>query len=233
MSYTGAVCPPEPGNCSVANFFPLRANFATRNVDPSVSSISEYVVSLGGVRTGLPRFTTTMSRAGMDTLVAPAERDPLPVHRDEFPVDLLAGGGGHVVAPRPGRRQNEQRGDEQRSGCGRAGESHGGSQGAELGDDVPGAGIVRPRTKKRRPRVARPPLRVTRPEHGRVGGSLLEPVLLVEGLEVVLDHRLELRRQVAGQLLNDLGPLLRRHAAPLLGDYGAPSRPRSPYRCRP
>src|SRR5262245_57469374 len=50
-----------------------------------------------------------------------------------------------------------------------------------------------------------------------VRNSLLVSVHLVERFEVVLDHRLELRRQIAGDVLNDLRALRRRHGAPVLG----------------
>src|SRR5262245_4616619 len=48
--------------------------------------------------------------------------------------------------------------------------------------------------------------------------SLLVTVHLVERPEVFVDYRLVLRRQVAGDVLDDPGPLLRGQRAPTLGD---------------
>ena len=53
---------------------------------------------------------------------------------------------------------------------------------------------------------------------GRSAGLRLDVVQLVQRLEVVLDHRLELRRQVAGDLLDRLCPLGRGQRAPVLAE---------------
>src|SRR5581483_2493703 len=115
------------------------------------------------------------------------EPDRLRVHGDEGAVRLLAGEGDEFGGP-GGKAEAKAEGENggEAGGVGHAKESP--------GTTVPGLGG----------KVFTHPSRV------------LVPVHPVQGPEVVLDHRLELRRQVADDLLHDLLPRLLGELAPVL-----------------